>query len=426
MPFSRPAFACSAILAAAAVAGLALPQAAVADGVADFYKGKNVSLVIGLPPGGGYDAYARAMGGHMSRHLPGNPTFVIRNMPGASSLLAANWMYNSAARDGTVIGAFSAGAVFAPLMGNTKAQFETAKFTWIGNAEKSTGTCAVWHNSKIRNMNDVLSKPSIFGASGATGVMSEFPRAMNALVNAHAQVIHGYAGGTGVLLAMQRGEVDGSCAMALSTLQSVRQDDWKSGRLIVIVQNGFEPDPALKGVPHIYDYARSEDDKKAMELIYGRQTLGRPIGAPPALPADRTKALRAAFDATMKDPAFLAEAKKRGLNVDPMNGDAVEKLIVRFHSYSDTVVDRARKALDIGKVARVKLKSTDGTIAKVSKKRMTVKDAGGKMVNVRVHAKRSKVTVGGKKAKTAALKEGMACTVAYFGEGDLAPKIDCK
>jgi hypothetical protein len=209
-------------------------------------------------------------------------------------------------------------------------------------------------------------------------------------------------------------------------LQSVRHEDWKSGRLVVLVQNGFEPDPALKGVPHIYDFARSEDDKKAMELIFGRQTLGRPLAAPPGLPQATTQALRAAFDATMKDPKFLAQAKKRRLNIEPMSGDAVEKLIQRFHSYPESIVKRARDSLVIGKIAKVKLKKLKGTIAKVSKKRMTLTDGSGKKVQVKLHRRRTKVKIGGKKAKTSALKAGMNCSIQYFAEKDLAPKVDCK
>ena len=308
----------------------ALPGTAAADPVADFYQGRNVSMIIGFPPGGGYDAYARAIAAHIGDHIPGKPHVVVQNMPGASSLRAANFIFNTAPRDGTAMGAFSAGTVFAPLLGNKKAKFVSTKFTWIGNSEKSVGTCAVWHTSKIKSLNDLLSHPGIFGASGVTGVMSEFPRAMDALIGARARVIHGYAGGTGVLLAMERGEVDGSCAMALSTLKSVRHDDWKSGRLVVLVQLGLEPEPDLKGVPSIYDYARSDDDRKAMEVIFGRQTLGRPIGAPPGLQPDITKALRAAFEATMTDPAFLADAEKRRLNIEPMSGAQVDKLVARF------------------------------------------------------------------------------------------------
>jgi tripartite-type tricarboxylate transporter receptor subunit TctC len=415
-------------LAASLIAGsaFALATPAAADAVSDFYKGKSISLIIGHPPGGGYNSYARTVGTHIINHIPGNPKIIIKNMPGASSLRAANYIYNSAPKDGSTMGTFSAGAVFAPLFGNKKAHYETAKFTWIGNVEKSIGTCAVWENSGIKKVDDIIGRPSIFGASGATGVLSEFPRAMNALIGTRAKVIHGYDGGTGVLLAMQRGEVQGSCAMALSTLKSVRREDWKSGRLIVIVQNGFEPSPDLKGVPHIYDYARDENDRKAMELIYGRQTLGRPVGAPPGVPADRAKALRAAFMATMKDPKFLEQAKRRKLNIEPMSGEEVDKLVIRFTSYPDEIVARASKALEIGKITKVKLKKLAGTIAKLSKKRITVKGDDGKNHVFKLHAKRSKVKIGGKDAKTNALKTGMACNFRHYGEKDLVRNITCK
>ncbi|MDX1486118.1 MAG: hypothetical protein R3229_16725, partial [Alphaproteobacteria bacterium] len=320
----------------------------------------------------------------------------------------------------------SAGTLFSPLFGNKKARFDTAKFTWIGNVEKSLGTCAVWNTSGIKSVRDIIGQPSIFGASGATGVLSEYPRAMNALIGTRAKVIHGYAGGTGVLLAMQRGEVQGSCAMALSTLKSVRRGDWQSGRLIVIVQVGFNKAPELKGVPHIYDFAQTEEDRKVMELIFGRQTLGRPLAAPPALPADRAKALRAAFVATMKDPAFLKHAKRRKLSVAPMSGAEVDALVARFLSYPQNVVARASKALQIGKITKVKLKKLTGTIAKLSKKRIEVKGADGKMHSFKLHSRRTKVKIADKKAKTKALKAGMACTFRHYGEKDLVRRISCK
>jgi tripartite-type tricarboxylate transporter receptor subunit TctC len=163
-----------------ALAVLAVPAGAAS--VADFYRGKNLSLIIGFPPGGGYDAYARSVGAHIGRHLPGKPGVVVRNMPGASGLRAANFIYNAAPRDGTSFGIYSAGTVFAPLFGNKKAKYETAKFTWIGNVEKSVGSCATWHTSGFKSFNDLLNRAAIFGAGGVTGVQSEFPRSMNALI----------------------------------------------------------------------------------------------------------------------------------------------------------------------------------------------------------------------------------------------------
>lgn len=419
----RPAAMAAAILGALASTGTGTAAAA---GVADFYKGKSVSIYIGFPPGGGYDAYARIVAQFMGRHIPGKPRIIARNMPGASGLRVANFIYNTAPKDGTAIGVFTSGALFSPLFGNNKAKFEPAKFSWIGNVERSFGACAVWHESGLRTFDDILTQPVIFGAGGATGVQSEFPRGFNALLGARIQVIHGYAGGTGVLLALKRGEVQGGCAYQLSTLKSVRRDDWKSGRLIVVVQLAKEKVPEFKGVPHIYDYAKTPEDKKVMELIYSRVTLGRPFAAPPAQPKARTKALRTAFMATMTDPAFVKGAARRKLNIDPMSGAEVDKMVAHFMSYPKDIVARARAAMKIGKIKKVKLKKLAGTIAKLTKKRIKVKGADGKMHTFKLHKRRSKVKIGGKKAKTTALKTGMACTFRHYGEKDLVKRITCK
>jgi tripartite-type tricarboxylate transporter receptor subunit TctC len=264
-------------------------------------------------------------------------------MPGASSLRAANFIYNSAPRDGTAMGVFSAGTVFAPLFANKKAKFEPDKFSWIGNIDQIIGNCAVWHESGLKTFDDILKQPVVFGAAGPTGSQSEYPRGINAFLGSRIQVIHGYAGGTGALLAMKRGEVQGGCAFALSTLKSVRRKDWKAGRLIVVVSLSLKKPPELKGIPNIYDYAKSEGDKKVMELVFGRQALGRPFAAPPAQPKDRTKALRAAFMATMTDPAFLKSAVRRKLIIDPLSGSEVEKMIGRFLSFPKDAVMRARR-----------------------------------------------------------------------------------
>ncbi len=419
----RQALGAAAIVAATAAMSTGAAKAA---GVGDFYKGKNVSIYIGFPPGGGYDTYSRAVAQHLGNQIPGKPRIIARNMPGASGLRVANFIYNTAPKDGTAIGVFTSGALFSPLFGNKKAKFDPAKFSWIGNVERSYGACAVWHESGLKTFDDILKQPVIFGAGGSTGVQSEFPRGFNALLGARIQVIHGYAGGTGVLLALKRGEVQGGCAYQLSTLQSVRRKDWEAGRIIVVVQLAREKIPEFKGVPHIYDYAKSPEDKKVMELIYSRVTLGRPFAAPPAQHKARTKALRAAFMATMTDPAFLKGAARRKLNIDPMSGAEVDKLIARFMSYPKDVIARARNAMKIGKIKKVKLKKLAGTITKLTKKRIKVKGADGKVHTFKLHKRRSKVKIGGKKSKTKALKTGMACTFRHYGEKDLVKRISCK
>ncbi len=215
----------ASLLAAATLAGGQPAQASVAD----FYKGKRVAIYVGNHPGGGYDAYSRLLARNIGRHIPGKPGTVVRNMPGAAGIRLANYLYNSAKKDGTEIGVFASSSAFAPLFGVKKARFKIEKFTWIGNIDQTTGTCTAWHTSGFKTFDDILSKPSIFGATGPTGVNSEHPRGFNAMLGAKVKVIHGYPGSTGVLLAMKRGEVQGGCGFALWSLKARRRREWKSG-----------------------------------------------------------------------------------------------------------------------------------------------------------------------------------------------------
>lgn len=350
MPVSkirRPWLAAMGILAiASALPALSVP--ARAD-VADFYKGKTISGVIGYPPGGGYDLYMRLIARHMSRHIPGNPTIVPRNMPGAGSLTSANYIYNTAPRDGTILGAFASSSLFSIKLGETRGKFEIDKFTWIGNLDQTVGTCAVWHTSGVKSFDELFQKETVFGASGPTAVNNTHARGFNALFGTKIKVVNGYRSSTEALLAMKRGEVHGGCGFALSSLKATRAQEWASGELRILIQTGYEKnDKELKGVPHIYDYAKSEADKQVMHLIYGTHILGRPISAPPALPADRARALRDAFNAMVKDKQFLAEADKLKLPIDPWSGEKVQEVIAQFAAYPQAVYDRTIKILDSG------------------------------------------------------------------------------
>lgn len=413
------------LTAVALVGAGTLAQPAQAD-VAEFYKGKRVALYVGNHPGGGYDAYTRLLARSIGKHIPGKPGTLVRNLPGAAGVRLGNYLYNSADKDGTEMGVFASSSAFAPLFGMKKAQFETDKFTWIGNIDQTTGTCTAWHTSGFKTFDDLLKRPAIFGATGPTGVNSEHPRGFNALIGTKIKVIHGYPGSTGVLLAMKRGEVQGGCGFALSSLKARRRKEWKSGKLIVVVQTGFKKHPELEGVPHIYDYVKSDEEKKVLDLIYGRHILGRPLAAPPKIPAERAKALRAAFMATMKDPDFVKGAKIQHLPIQPWDGEQVHKIIDQFLNYPPSVIQKARAAMEIGKVVKVKLKKTDGQITKVSKRKVQIKDGAGKTFTFKVSGRRSKITVGGKKAKTKALKVGMDCSFRHFGDGDVAKNITCK
>jgi tripartite-type tricarboxylate transporter receptor subunit TctC len=338
----------------------------------------------------------------------------------------ANHLYNSAKRDGTNIGMFASSTLFSPLFGEKKARFEIAKFNWIGNIDQTTGTCTVWHKTGIKKFDDLFTRDVNWGASGPTSVNSTHARGFNALFGTRIKVINGYPGSTGVLLAMKRGEVGGGCGFAISSLKARRRQEWKSGKLVVIVQTGLKKHPELKGIPHIYDYAKSDADKKVLNLVYGTHILGRPVAAPPKLPKKQLKTLRTAFMATMKDKDFLAEAKRQHLPVQPWSGAEVDKIIAQFLSYPPDVVAKATKALEVGKIIKVKLKKLSGTITKVSKKKIKVKDGAGKTHTFKVSGRRSKVKIAGKRAKKKALKTGMSCSFRYFGEGDLAKNINCK
>ncbi|MDP2358253.1 MAG: tripartite tricarboxylate transporter substrate-binding protein, partial [Beijerinckiaceae bacterium] len=351
---------------------------------ADFFTGKTLSLLVGVPPGGGYDAYTRLLARHMGRHVPGSPQVVVRNMPGAGGLVAANHLYNLATKDGTTLGLFASSVLFSPKLGEKRAQFDTGKFTWIGNIDQTIGTCVVSSTSSIQSFDELLSKSAIFGAESPSAVNSIHPRGFNALFGARIQIINGYPGSTQVLLAMSRGEVQGGCGFALSSLKSARRYDWEQGNIKAIIQTGFEKSEELKGVPHIYDYAKTEEDKKVMHVIYGTHALGRPLVAPPDLPSERVKSLRDAFNGTMKDPAFLAESDKSQMPIDPSTGEEVEKIVEMFSSYPSDIYDRAKKILEAGEVVNVQLKEMHGTIQSIARNSLSVSDSSGKVIKLTV------------------------------------------
>jgi tripartite-type tricarboxylate transporter receptor subunit TctC len=321
---------------------------------------------------------------------------------------------------------FASSTLFSVKMGETKAQFEIDKFTWIGNMDQTIGTCVVSAASKINSFQELFTKSAIFGASGPTAVNSIHARGFNALFGTRIQVVNGYPGSTHVLLAMSRGEVQGGCGFALSSLKTTRRQDWESGEIKPIIQTGFEKSDELKGVPHIYDFAKSEDDKKIMHVLYGTHALGRPISGPPGIPADRTEALRKAFNATMTDPDFLAEARKQDMPIAPLTGEQTEKFIAQFANYPSAVYDRAMKILEAGEVVNVKLKVLEGSVANVANHVLTVDGGNGKAIKLEVDARETSVTIAGTKSKPSDIKQGMSCRFEYFGENDLAPKADCK
>ncbi|MBM3530514.1 MAG: hypothetical protein FJX62_20730 [Alphaproteobacteria bacterium] len=333
-----------AATAAIALLALAQPAAAQADDAAAFYKGKTVTIMVGHQVGTGFDIYARVLARHLSRHIPGNPSILVQNMVGASGVVSANWLETIAAKDGTVMATFVHTVAFEPVFGNDKARYDPRKLSWIGNMEESVGMCGVTRASGIASFADLRTKEAIFGATGPTGPLGQFAQAARNLLGAKLKVVYGYKGSADVKLAMNRGEVQGICGLPLSTVKSFWGDEYTKGEFKPIIQLSGKPHPELKGIPHVDTFAKTDQDRQVFGLIFGAQSLGRVYVSPSGQPAARTKVLRAALAAAMKDKEFLADAEKTKIDVEPMTGEEVESLIAKLSSVSPDVVARAKKA----------------------------------------------------------------------------------
>jgi len=330
---------------AVVAAMVAASTAAYAQSVEEFYKGKNVELFIGYSVGGGYDTYARLLARHMGKHIPGNPTIVPQNMPGAGSLKLTNWLYEAAPQDGTVFATIARAAPFDPLFGNENAQFKANKFNYIGSANNEVSICAAMSDSGIATVDDLKSKELIVGGTGDTADTVQFPKIINAILGTKMKIINGYPGGNDVVLAMERGEVQGRCGWSWSSVKSGYME-WVTGhKMNVIMQISTGKHPELPDIPLITDLTTSADDKRLLNLVFARQELGRPYVAPPNVPAERVAALRAAFDATMKDPEFLAEAAKADLEITPVSGAKVQDLVSEAYDTNPAIVERIQEIL---------------------------------------------------------------------------------
>jgi tripartite-type tricarboxylate transporter receptor subunit TctC len=298
--------------------------------------------VIGYAPGGGYDLYARTLGRHIGRHIPGRPNIVVQNMPGAGSIKAANFLYTIAPKDGTTFGGFSRGAVIDPLLGRGEGtQYDMRKFGWLGSISNEVGVCAFRSAVGIKSFADMRTKPSIIGATGAGADSDVFPTVLRKMFKLPVKLVAGYVSAAEVVVAIKRGEVDGRCGWSWSSLMSWNRDLYESKQIDVVLQLAAKKIDELSHVPLIIDLAETEQQKTALKLIVSRQTMARPYVAPPGVPAERLAALRAAFEATMKDPAFLAEAKKQDLEVLPVFGAEADTLVRDVYATPPDIVKLA-------------------------------------------------------------------------------------
>jgi len=327
------------------VLAVAFTGSAQAQTAEEFYKGKTVNLVIGFSVGGGYDLYARHLARFMGKHIPGSPSIVPQNMPGAGSLKAANFIYTAAPKDGSAFGTFSRTTGINPLL-ESGAKFDGTKFSWLGSVTDDVSTCVVWHTSPVKNWNDFLTKPSTFGGQGPSSEPDIFARLYKNVFGAPIKLVPGYPGTNEITLAMERGEVDGLCGLSWSTIKT-RHAAWlRDKKVTILVQAAFKKEPEIDaGVPLVMDMTKDKEKLQILKLILAAQQMARPFAAPPGIPAERHAALVAAFDATMKDPDYLADAKKLNMDVNPVSAKALDTLLAELYATPKDVVKKASEAI---------------------------------------------------------------------------------
>lgn len=329
----------------AALAAILGATAASADPVADFYTGRRVTLITSASVGGGYDQYARLLARHIPRYIPGNPVITVQNMPGAEGIKAANHLYNIAARDGSVLGGLQRNTGLAHFYApeTTSAQFDARKFTWLGSPQQEIGLLIVRTSAGVKSAEDLKSKEITTSSTSRNSPSSIYPRLLNAIHGSKLKVIEGYDGSQSALLAIERGEVDAHISGGSSAAFRARFQPWeKSGMARVVLQLGMERDPEYRDVPTALEIASSPQDRRIFEMAFVEQVMGRPFVLPPGVPQDRVDALRKAFDATMKDKDFLDDARKQGMEIDPVSGARINELLEQVYTAPADVANRVR------------------------------------------------------------------------------------
>jgi tripartite-type tricarboxylate transporter receptor subunit TctC len=330
-----------ALTLAALAAGL---SSALAQSVEEFYKGKSITLAIGFTPGGGYDLYARHLARHMSKHIPGRPTIVPQNMAGAGSLRAANFIYTAAPKDGTAFGTFARTTGLNPLL-ESGATFDGTKFTWLGSVTNDISLCVTWHTSKANNWANFLKVPTAMGGQAPSSEPDIFANLYKNVFGAPIKLVPGYPGTNEITLAMERGEVDGLCGLSWSTIKTRHLSWLKEKKINLLVQASFKKDPEIGDVPLVMDQTKDAEKLQILKLILAAQEMARPFAAPPDIPRDRAAALVAAFNATMKDPDYLADAKKSRIDVNPVSGPEIDKLLAELYATPKDVITKASQAI---------------------------------------------------------------------------------
>lgn len=328
-------------LSTAAVAlGVLVSNSAFAETVEEFYSGKTINLYIGYSVGGGYDTYARMIAAHIGKHIPGNPTVVPNNMPGAGSLRLTNWLYEAAPADGTAFGAIARAAPFEPLLKNQAANFKASEFNFIGNANREYSLCAANADSGVKNVEDLKSTELLVGGTGAGSDPNIHANVLNEAIGSKMTIVDGYPGGNDIVLAMERGEVQGRCGWSWSTIKATKMDLVNDGKVNLLLQFSSSPHPELLDVPLALDLTDDKTSRGLINFVVATQEMGRPYIAPPGVPEDRVEALREAFAETMSDPEFLQAATAAGLEISPSSGRDLQTIVQSVYQTEESVLNK--------------------------------------------------------------------------------------
>lgn len=338
---ARRAAACGALV----LASMAGAGAATAQSVADFYKGKQISVIIYSAAGSAYDVYARLLARHMGRHIPGTPGFLPKQMPGAGGLKATEYLYRFAPKDGSVFGTISRGNPFEPILGNTKANFDPFKMTWLGSMNREVSLAISWHTAKVKTFEDLKKSQLLIPGTGAGADSQILPVAFNNLAGTKFKIILGYPNTTKAALAMEQGELEGIGYWSWSAIKQGHPDWIKDRKINLLLHTGMKPHPELPGVKLIREAATNDTDRKAMAFILAREIIGRPFVAPPDLPADRARTLRTAFAASLKDPALLQDADRSRMEIDLVPAEEVDELLKTMAQTPPAVLARVKEVL---------------------------------------------------------------------------------
>jgi len=317
---------------------------AQAQSVEQFYSGKSITMTIGFQAGGGYDIYGRLVAKHMTKHIPGRPTIIVQNMPGAGSMRSAQHLYSIAPKDGTAIATFGRQMGITPLL-NSNAQYDGTRFNWIGSVTNEVSTCVSWHTAPVQTFKDALTQPITLGGDGPGADPDVFANLYRNVFNAQIKLVTGYHGTTPIIIAMERGEVEGLCGYSWSTIKSKHQAWLQEKKINILVQAALQKEDDIPDVPLALDLATTDEQRQILRVFLTSQEMARPFAAPPSIPADRVAALRNAFQQMLKDPDFLAETQKLRLDVHPMDGPTMEKLLKEIYATPKNVLAQAAQAV---------------------------------------------------------------------------------